>query len=526
MQGDLMWLPRVRGLAGAGVLALSMVAVLSTPTFAKGLPLNESGLPSLVASQSLVVRQDVDAVGDTSGVVIVAVDAEGPAAQAGIGRGDILVKAGDVEINAAVALFEVVTAAKPGDTLELLVLHGDEKRTIAVVLGTVAMGQGGERAYLGVQVADAPVESAAATVAMPPVESPPVLDVQILTPTVATATAVAAPAMGLIVAEVVADGPAALAGVMAGDVIAAMDGVPVFSVDDFINALKGHTPGEVVLLTVQKSGSAEAVVAQIPVTLGGAPDDPARAYLGIRILSTEAGVTIEMAPPTQGFTAPAMPVMPAIPAYPEMAPGYGYAYPAYPGAVAGAYPGEACGTTIINNYYYYAPAADGATFSVPVSPRSFAAPAVPAAPVYIYQQGVNPEVYSYPAMGEVEKNVTFFRTEPATPGVEIQRFEIQVQPGMAPVLPSAVDVQKQGNVVIVRKDVGGANVTVTGVAGSGMATGVVTQEGVTQKDVVIVQGQAAPSAVWATPVDPSAGVAVTQVAPLPAVPFPAEDGWY
>jgi len=536
MQGTWMWMPRVRAMASAGVLALGMVAVLSVPTFAKGLPLNERGLPSAVARQTLMASAQAAPVDAMTGVVIIAIDAEGPAAQAGIGRGDILVKAGDAEINSAVALFEVVTAAKPGDTIELFVYHGDEPRTIAVVLGAVTNAQGGERAYLGVQVADAPVESMGAGVAMPALESPPVVDVQIITDTAssAVATAVPAPPLGLIVAEVVADGPAALAGLAAGDVIAAMDGVPVFSADDFINALKGHTPGEVVVLTVQKGGVAEAMVAEIPVTLGAAPDDPARAYLGIRLLSPSSGVTIEMAPPTGPFTAPAMPAMPPlpmIPAYPEMAPGYAYPYPY---AVPGVEAGNACGTTIINNYYYYgvgAPAvpAAGATFSVPISPRPFAVPALPvmpADPVYIYQEGINPEVYADPVMGPVmgttEKNVIFYRAEPAQPGVNEQHFEIQVLPGMAPVLPPMVPGQKEGDVVFIRKDVNGANVTVTtGVAGSGVAVGEMISEPVPQKNVVIVKGQATPDVVWATPVDPAAGMALPQVAPLPAT-----DGWY
>ena len=323
-------------------------------------------------------------VATNAGVVIIAIDEEGPAAKAGITRGDILLQAGDVAIDSAVTLFGVVTAAKPGDEVTLVVQHGDESRTIAVTLGQVD-----DRAYLGVQVVDPPKVATVEEVEAPMLEAVPGVAAPVVTTTETVSAEVVIFSPGLFVAEVLPDGPAAQAGLAAGDLIMAIDGQPVASPEDLVNALQGHTPGEVVMLTVQKGGLVGAVIAEVAVTLGAAADDTARAVLGISIVPLPPMPAITAVPAIRPYTSPAMP---------EMTPGT-----SYPGVDAGAYSGSACGTPTIQQFFY--PPVNGApftapTFSVPPSPMVPAQPALPAAPFFIYEYGVNSEIYPHAASGQ------------------------------------------------------------------------------------------------------------------------------
>ena len=62
-------------------------------------------------------------------------------------------------------------------------------------------------------------------------------------------------------------GPAAKAGLQAGDVITALDGAPIESLEDVTNALEAKAPGDRVTVTVKRAGSTRS----IEVTLGTRP---------------------------------------------------------------------------------------------------------------------------------------------------------------------------------------------------------------------------------------------------------------
>ena len=65
---------------------------------------------------------------------------------------------------------------------------------------------------------------------------------------------------GVVVAEVWPGGPAARAGLQAGDVIAAVDGQPVYDEGSLTFLIGGRRPGDSVPLTVRRSGGAERTV--------------------------------------------------------------------------------------------------------------------------------------------------------------------------------------------------------------------------------------------------------------------------
>jgi Tol biopolymer transport system component len=72
----------------------------------------------------------------------------------------------------------------------------------------------------------------------------------------------------LLIQEVVEGGPADLAGLEAGDLIRAADGIPLVEQDPIVNLLKTHRPADEISLEVVRDGK-EMVV---PVKLGAAPE--------------------------------------------------------------------------------------------------------------------------------------------------------------------------------------------------------------------------------------------------------------
>ncbi len=64
---------------------------------------------------------------------------------------------------------------------------------------------------------------------------------------------------GVAVLDVVAGGPADRAGIMPGDVLVALDGKAIDSVEAFLGALRPHAPGDVVTVTLLRNGSKQDV---------------------------------------------------------------------------------------------------------------------------------------------------------------------------------------------------------------------------------------------------------------------------
>jgi len=84
------------------------------------------------------------------------------------------------------------------------------------------------------------------------------------------------------VTEVVPDGPAARAGVRVEDVIIAIDGIALDPDHDLSEAIRGHDPGEKIILTLIRS-SEDTQVFELEITLGRNTDEEGKvvAYLGI-----------------------------------------------------------------------------------------------------------------------------------------------------------------------------------------------------------------------------------------------------
>ena len=190
-----------------------------------------------------------------SGVLVSGVDAEGPAAESGVVRGDILISLDDKPIDSFQALQSILAGANPGDTLRLSVLHGDETRTLSVTL-TDRNGN----AYLGI-VPCLPSTGDRGQF-QPNLENPAI-----------------GATFGAQITEVISGTPADEAGLTAGDVIVGVDGHEVNPEVNLADLIQGYQPNDTLELSVLKASSSEPV--DVTVTLGENPDNPGQAYLGI-----------------------------------------------------------------------------------------------------------------------------------------------------------------------------------------------------------------------------------------------------
>jgi len=232
------------------------------------------------------------------GVLIVAVEAESPAAEAGLVRGDIVLAAAGEPVNHAQALRTAVHALAPGATITLTVQHGDDVRALAVKIGERA-----NQAFVGIVpyvMPSARVEAAIRLPAPPSITFEPfvagvitdVLTTHVFTPVFTDVVMGAVPpmftvtdvasAIGQPVVEVVADSPAADAGLQVGDVITAINQASIAPTFDLATRIAAFQPGDEISVTVQRAGT-EAGTLELSIVLGEHPARAGEAYLGVRV---------------------------------------------------------------------------------------------------------------------------------------------------------------------------------------------------------------------------------------------------
>jgi len=183
------------------------------------------------------------------GIVIASVESDGPAAKAGIVRGDILLEIDGKTLEQSGDLASYFDELKPGDEVELKVLHGDDLRTLKATLGD-RNGQ----AYLGL----APCGG--------------------LSKEVEVNAQVSAP--GAVIVEVMPDSPAEKAGLQKGDVIVAVDGQKLDAENNLADLIAKYKPGDTVTLEIERPDDKEPF--EVTVKLGEHPDKEGAAYLGVR----------------------------------------------------------------------------------------------------------------------------------------------------------------------------------------------------------------------------------------------------
>ena len=86
---------------------------------------------------------------------------------------------------------------------------------------------------------------------------------------------------GVMVDGVTAGGPAAKARISTHDIIAAIEGSPVRSLEQIVEALARHKPGDTMEVTVLRAS--DGAMKKVQMTLGANPIDPSQPYMGLTV---------------------------------------------------------------------------------------------------------------------------------------------------------------------------------------------------------------------------------------------------
>ncbi len=171
------------------------------------------------------------------GAFVQMVDADQPAAKAGVEHGDTIIRADDVEVKEPRDLISYVSAKPPGAKVKLTVLREGKTRTMTVTLAqreapeseeSEQVGsKGTARGKLGISVTN-------------------------LTPDIRDQLQISAGVTGVVVEDVSPTSPAADEGLNRGDVITEINGVTVKSVAQFRSELEKVQKGDYVRLYVRR----------------------------------------------------------------------------------------------------------------------------------------------------------------------------------------------------------------------------------------------------------------------------------
>jgi S1-C subfamily serine protease len=178
-------------------------------------------------------------------VAVIGVVPTGPAAQAGLQNGDILLQIDDQPLNHPVDLQQYLYTVQPGDTVTLTIQRAEQEQTL-----TVTLGDHYGRPWLGVTTTFRPA---------------PFTDMQPATG-------------GARLVQITPDSPAEQAGLLPGDVILSIDGEKIVWPRQLTDLIAAHAPGDSVTLTVQSMGQAPR---DLTVTLNEHPSHPDTAHLGV-----------------------------------------------------------------------------------------------------------------------------------------------------------------------------------------------------------------------------------------------------
>ena len=193
-----------------------------------------------------------------SGILVLHIEQDSPAAQAGIQRGDIILEVDGQEVNTSVEFMEILDEKSAGDEITFIVQHCETIEKL-----TVELEERNGHIYLGLQ----PGRSR-------------IIDVR---PFARDGADLPFNRSAFVITRIVPDSPAADSGLKEGDFIIAVDGEEVQADEDLADIIHSYQPGEKITLSVQQPGASDP--RQVTVTLGENPDAEDLAYLGIEYMS-------------------------------------------------------------------------------------------------------------------------------------------------------------------------------------------------------------------------------------------------
>ncbi len=182
---------------------------------------------------------------DPKGIKITSLTADGPAEKSGLLAGDVVVEVEGKPASGYQALIDLVRSKSPGDKLPLKVLRANEKVDVTLALeerpGAQRPQTQTSRVYLGIQGRDAKNGGAELT-------------------------------------EVTKDGPAAKAGLLAGDRITKFDGTVIDDYRELVGKLQAGKIGDKPVLTIVRATETKEI--QVPFEKRPSPPRPYTAQLG------------------------------------------------------------------------------------------------------------------------------------------------------------------------------------------------------------------------------------------------------
>jgi S1-C subfamily serine protease len=184
------------------------------------------------------------------GVLVLKVEPGSPAEEAGMVRGDVLLRINGEEVSSSSDARAVLEGLGAGDEVRFDVLHAGAEQELTLELEAAIA-----ETPLGLTLCCDPTGPALRTRLMFEGEQ-------------------------LVVTQVLPDSPADKAGLVSGDVSLEVEGVEIDSADALADAMADYEPGDQIRLTVLRRGSVQPE--ELEVTLGEHPDEPDRAYLGVR----------------------------------------------------------------------------------------------------------------------------------------------------------------------------------------------------------------------------------------------------
>jgi S1-C subfamily serine protease len=193
---------------------------------------------------------------DEPGLLVTGLVAGGPAATAGLRRGDIILAVDGREVDTPADLQGLIQAMDAGTEITLDVLRCEQVEQIAIVLGE--MDNTG-RGYLGAKL-------------IPPITQEPPLAHSF-------AKGVELRGQGALIVKVEKETPAAAAGLQEGDRVLAVNGAQVTAATSLAELVRAQGIGDEVTLTVMR-GNLELTLDAVLVEH---PEEAGVAYLGIRV---------------------------------------------------------------------------------------------------------------------------------------------------------------------------------------------------------------------------------------------------
>ncbi len=209
------------------------------------------GLYVMDVTERLAEKLDIDA---EDGVAVVKVIEDGPADDAGIEKGDIIVSVGDSDVSTVSDVRDAVGAASVGDTLSFNIERDGSESTYDVTVGerpesTKRRGSGhmGKSGAMGASGIGATIASLNADLAEK-------LDIET--------------EEGVVVVRVADGSPADDAGLQKGDVIVSVDGTDAASVSAVATAVRETEVGDTLSIVVDREGESANLTLSVTVEEG------------------------------------------------------------------------------------------------------------------------------------------------------------------------------------------------------------------------------------------------------------------